>query len=200
MRLTRLRQPSFNNIKIRSTACNISSVFGSGKSISQCDFLCQHLGLKVAGSNKPIIVGIPYLNKTTNIMSRNLGLKSINSPENCFPIGPSDINALFFELLILELIRSELVDFSIIPGAVIKTASARNGLWPLFASDWIEELPLKVRKLILLHEGSPRLKRFFKELHVHLEQSVYCIACRPVWEAPIPKVLGNNDLTILNSN
>ena len=193
--LVRLKQRSFNNIKIRSTVCNISSVFQSGKSISQCNFLCEHISLSIPGQNKAILTGIPYLNRTKNILARNLGLISINSSKNCVSVSGADFLSLFSELLLLELIRNEIIDFEITPGAVINTASARNRLWPLFASDWIVELPISVRKLILLPEGSPRLKRFFKEIHVHLELSVYCRTCRPKWEPKHSQLVTGNDIS-----
>ncbi|CBY14663.1 unnamed protein product [Oikopleura dioica] len=181
-KLTKIKQPSMNNTMIRTVICNIQSVMKTGKSKSQCSFLCKNIALKIAGTNDIIARGIPHLKRSTNKLERRKRLININSPNNCEEWTRNDDLSLYSEIIMRELIIHEFVDFEIDPSLTFSSQGAKNRLWPLFACDWISEMPIKARKHILLDNGKRVIKDFFKKIHVHLEQSVYCIQCRPLLE------------------
>ncbi|CBY30837.1 unnamed protein product [Oikopleura dioica] len=181
-KLTKIKQPSMNNTMIRTVICNIQSVMKTGKSKSQCAFLCKNVVLKEAGSNEIIVQGMPHLKRSINKLERRKRLININSANNCEEWTRDDDLSLYSEIIMKELIIHEFVDFEIDPSLTFSSQGAKNRLWPLFACDWINEMPTKTRKYILLDNGKRVIKDFFKKAHVHLEQSVYCIQCRPLLE------------------
>ena len=61
-------------------------------------------------------------------------------------------------------------------------------------------LAIKVRKQILQAKGKNKIKEFYKKMHVHLEQSVYCIQCRPLNEIVTIKTLDRHELAVLLLN
>jgi len=199
-KLTKACQPSINCTTIRTVICNIQNVFKTGKSESQCKFLCRNITLNIAGSDHIIARGIPHLRSVQTKLERRKRLIDINSETNCEVVDTEHLNSLYSEIVILELIANEFLDFGIDPTLSFPTQGAKNRLWPLFACDWISELPIKVRKQILHEKGKSKIKEFFKKLHVHLEQSVYCIQCRPFNEVVPMKSLDRHELAILLRN
>ncbi|CBY13861.1 unnamed protein product [Oikopleura dioica] len=196
-KLTKASQPSINCTTIRTIMCNIQSVFRTGKSESQCEFLCRNISLNIAGTDSNISRGIPHLRSMHTKMERRKRLIDINSEINCETIDESHLNSLYSEIVMLELIENEFLDFKIDPALSFPTQGAKNRLWPLFACDWIAELPIKVRKQILQAKGKNKIKEFYKKMHVHLEQSVYCIQCRPSIENVTIKILDRHELAML---
>ncbi|CBY32946.1 unnamed protein product [Oikopleura dioica] len=177
--LTTLGQQSLNSVKLRSTICNIQAVFTTGKSAGQSDFLCKNIVLYDKNLEHKLIEGIPNLFQIENELTLRKGLLDIHSSENCFVVTSIITDALFAGICLQELILRECIDFRIRPELSFKNKSATKNLWPLFAAGWIDEMPRDKRKFILLKKGGPILKKFFKSIPVHLEQSTYCIDCRP---------------------
>ena len=132
-KLTKASQPSINCTTIRTIMCNIQNVFRTGKSESQCEFLCRNISLTIAGTDITISRGIPHLRSMHTNMERRKRLIDIDSEINCETISVSHLNSLYSEIVILELIANEFIDFKIDPALSFPTQGAKNRLWPLYA-------------------------------------------------------------------
>ncbi|CBY21195.1 unnamed protein product [Oikopleura dioica] len=186
-----VKQPAIWNVKIRSVLCHINGVISSGQSHQQCSFLLTTLKPKRWSKSIPL-PRIPHWYRSRLSLERIDDLRSINIWVDPITIQRELVDVLAAEMLLSLLIESQTIDLEISIPSKLNWAECRNSLWPLFAKNWIDEVPKEVRLAMFTRHKKNDIKTFFKNLHVHVEDSVFCHQCRPVLIPPKFNEIQNN--------